>query len=129
MIPEQMAELTGLNRSVNALPFIDHGDEPYDYWHDTPEPGKSWVCRDYVEMKAERLRESGWDPKLLRVVLCWTEEPDSGYYAVLGVTVGSEIWILDSRADDPYLMQTPSPNGYRWDRIQVAGTVDFEPVA
>ncbi len=139
MTPAIMTELTDLNREVNVLPYTDvqgHG-EPFDWWTDIPVPGDSFVCRDYVLMKAQRLRVAGWNPSDLQVVLCWTEPTDYGYHAVLAVTVAHaaaqgmviEKWILDSRADDPYLMQTPSPNGYTWDRIQVAGTTEFEPVA
>jgi predicted transglutaminase-like cysteine proteinase len=131
MTPEKMAELTALNREINAIPYTDlqGANEPADLWIDTPIPGEMWVCRDFVLAKAQRLRENGWRPSALQVVLCFTEPPDSGYHAVLSVTVDGEKWILDSRSDDPYLMQIPSPNLYTWERIQVAGTDQFEPVA
>jgi predicted transglutaminase-like cysteine proteinase len=128
MTPEQQAQLTNINTEVNAIPFdaTPGVGEPPDWWTDQPMVGNSWVCRDYVQMKADKLKIVGWAPTFLTTILCYVETGE--YHAVLGVLVDDETWILDSRYDAPYLMSNPPP-GYRWDRRQVAGTTEFQPVA
>ena len=126
--------LQTINSSVNVIPYVAGlgPTEVVDYWEYKPEPGKSWVCRDYVEDKAEQIRQMGFDPKNLRVVLCWTEPvlppPDSReYHAVLLVVLNEANWILDSRFGLIYLWKDP-PVGYKWDRVQIGGTDQFEAV-
>lgn len=135
MTPEQQEQLQTLNNSVNLIPYVAGmgPTEPIDYWTYRPEVGKSFVCRDYVEDKAERLRQSGWNPLDLTVVLCWTEPVlpppnDREYHAVLAVKVGGETWILDSRFDTVY-QPANTPADYQWDRQQIAGTVEFRDAA
>lgn len=132
---EQLAELRAVNGEINALPYVEAqgAHEPADWWGDQPVPGQSWVCRDYVLAKADRLRDAGWPGTSLTVVLCWTEPvgnpPIREYHAVLAVDAGdADPWILDSRQDDIYRMSAP-PADYEWDRRQIAGTTDFESVA
>ena len=129
MSEAQRAELAAVNLAVNTIPYqaLPAPDEPWDWWSDAPVAGHSWVCRDYVLAKAERLRRLGWPPAALSVVLCWTEAGE--YHAVLAVELaGGEPLILDSRFDDIYPMARP-PAGYRWDCRQIAGTTGFAPVA
>ncbi len=102
----QVAQLTTINLEVNAIPYQalpGPGEEP-DWWTDVPEAGDSWVCRDYVLMKADKLRAAGWPASSLTVVLCCTEPvgdpPRREYHAVLAVQVEDETWILDSRIED-----------------------------
>jgi predicted transglutaminase-like cysteine proteinase len=127
MNAEQQAELQGVNSHVNAIPFeeLPKPGEGADVWKDTPDGG-SWVCRDYVLAKADELRKQGWAETDMTVVLCYVETGE--YHAVLGVAVEGEIWILDSRFDRIYLWAQP-PAAYRWDRQQIAGTVDFRDVS
>lgn len=131
---EQVAEYNVYNAEANRIPYdeIADAEEVPDWWGDHPEPGHSWVCRDYVLLKARWLREHGVRGRDLRVIFCWTEpfgNPQTReYHAVLGMTVGPDIWVFDSRADDIYILQKPPPNLYVWDRIQIAGTDRFEPV-
>lgn len=130
--PDQQSQLQAVNTDVNAIPYIDlpGAHEPADWWTDVPVAGNSWVCRDFVLAKADRLKALGWPPADLSVILCWTEPVDGQreYHAVLGVTVDGELWILDSRLPLPYLKSEP-PLPYQWDRMQVAGTTEFEPLA
>jgi predicted transglutaminase-like cysteine proteinase len=131
LTPAQSQQLLDINRAVNELPFdaTPGVGEPPDWWTDQPMAGNSFVCRDYVLMKADRLKALGWAASALTVILCWTEPPDSGYHAVLGVELpGEETWILDSRVTEPYPMSTPRL-AYRWDRRQVAGTTEFARIA
>ncbi len=131
MTPEQHMQLENVNSEVNALPYDATlgPTEPVDWWTDTVVPGNSWYCRDYVLMKADRLKALGWPASSLTVILCYTEPPDSGYHAVLGVQLpGDDATILDSRVDETYLMNAP-PLPYKWDRRQVAGTTEFESIA
>jgi predicted transglutaminase-like cysteine proteinase len=134
LTPEQQTQLVDVNLQINALPYSDviGKSEGVDDWFDTPptvaDP-HSWVCRDYVLMKADRLRILGWPKADLTVVLTWTEPPDRGYHAVLAVETGdASPMILDSRFDEPYRMDAP-PADYQWDRRQVAGTTEFEAIA
>ncbi|HEX3862746.1 MAG TPA: transglutaminase-like cysteine peptidase [Stellaceae bacterium] len=126
---EQLDQLADVNTSVNALPYeaAIGAHEPNDWWTDEPVPGQSWVCRDYVLAKADRLRAAGWAPGLLSVVLCYVETGE--YHAVLAVDDGDlEPLILDSRFSQIYRMDQP-PAAYRWASRQIAGTTEFEPVA
>ena len=130
MTPEQLAQLAGVNAAVNRIPYdaLPAPGEPADWWSDAPVAGRSWVCRDYVLMKADRLKALGWPAAALTVVLCWTETGD--YHAVLAVAADGENGdpiILDSRFAAPYPMSAP-PALYRWDRRQIAGTTEFAPV-
>ncbi len=134
MTEEQQKQLAEVNLSVNALPYVEAvgAHEPMDWWTDLPVEGQSWVCRDYVLAKADRLRALGWAAAALQVVLCWSEPmgnpPTRNYHAVLAVDTGdSAKMILDSRFDEVYQMDSP-PADYIWDRIQVPGGVEFEPV-
>lgn len=133
LTPDQLRQLTAINLGVNALPYEEAigAHETIDWWTDEPVSGQSWVCRDYVLAKADRLRVLGWPATDLRVLLCWSEPvgnpPERGYHAVLAVGQEPDVTILDSRFDDPYPMANP-PVDYVWDRIQVPGGTDFEPV-
>lgn len=124
----QLTQLREVNLRINAIPFdwSPSLDEPPDWWSDTPVPGRSWVCRDYVLAKAQALREAGWDSLRLTVILCYTEAGE--YHAVLGVRMDDgETIVLDNRFPEVYPMSAP-PAAYRWDRRQVAGTTVFEPM-
>ena len=132
--PEQHDQLQALNTSVNVIPYVagQGPTEPVDYWTYKPEPGKSWVCRDYTEDKAQQLREAGWSPLDLTVMLLWTEPLDDAgtkeYHAMLAVQVDTETWMLDSRFTDIYQISSP-PVPYTWDRRQIPGTTEFQSVA
>jgi predicted transglutaminase-like cysteine proteinase len=131
LTPEQHMQLENVNSEVNAIPFdaTPGSSEPPDWWTNQPMVGNSFVCRDYVLMKADKLRALGWPESALTVILCWVEAPDSGYHACLAVQLpGDEVTILDSRVDEPYLMSAPRLP-YKWDRRQVAGTTEFESIA
>ena len=101
MTPEQLAQFAGVNAAVNRIPYdaLPAPGEPADWWSDAPVAGRSWVCRDYVLMKADRLKALGWPAAALTVVLCWTETGD--YHAVLAVAAdgdsNGDAIILDSR--------------------------------
>jgi len=134
MTPEQQQQLIEINREVNQITFTDlpGPGEAEDWWTDVQVPGRSWVCRDYVLAKADRLRAAGWSGTDLTVVLCWTElygvPQKRDYHAVLAVEVGEAApMILDSRFEAPYTMSRP-PAAYVWDRRQIPGTVEFEPI-
>jgi predicted transglutaminase-like cysteine proteinase len=133
MSPEQLAQLRDVNTQVNAIPYdaIPGPEEPADYWHAAVEAGMSYVCRDYTLLKSEKLQALGWPQSAMTVVLCNTEIVNGAreYHAVLAVDTGDEqSTILDSRFPDPYRMDQ-CPADYQWLSRQVAGTVEFEPIA
>lgn len=132
-----VADLQRINTEVNAIPYqeLPGPKEPFDWWTDIPVEGNSFVCRDFVLMKSDKLRDAGLPPTDMFVILCWTEivtpvtnpdDPTSGriYHATLGVDLDGETWVLDSRFDQIYRMSEP-PVDYRYDRRQVPGTVEF----
>ena len=135
MTEDQLAELAGINEEINQIPYeaLPGPDEPPDWWTDQPMAGRSFVCRDFVQLKADKLKAAGWPEAALTTLLCWTEPlPEEGgqrgYHAVLAVQAGDPIaMILDSRFDEPYPMDAP-PVDYQWDRRQIAGTTNFEAV-
>lgn len=127
-----LKELQAINTEVNKIPYVAGlgPTEPVDYWSYIPEKGKSWVCRDYVEAKAQQIRDTGMESYCLRTLLTWTEPllpppNEREYHAVLAVTMMGEVWILDSRFDPIYRWNAP-PVNYKWDRIQLASSNEFE---
>ena len=130
---EHRAQISQVNAEANAIPFdeVIGAHEPVDWWTDDPDADGSFVCRDYVLLKAEKLQALGWNPHDMTVVLCWTEPvgepPQREYHAVLAVEVDGETWILDNRADDIYRWDQ-SPYDYQWDQRQVAGTTEFKSI-
>lgn len=123
MTGQQLAQLAAINAAMNVQPYVlDSPLELPDTWKCQPD-GKGWLCRDYVECKAEKLHESGWSGPPPLTILCYDELGE--YHAVLGIVDGTDTWILDNRAEGIYRLAAP-PYAYRWDRIQVAGTDQFE---
>ena len=72
---EQLAELNAVNTAINSIPYeaMPGKGEGYDTWIDDPEPGDSWVCRDYVLKKGKLLAGEAWPPDSMTIVTCWTE--------------------------------------------------------
>ncbi|HLX18482.1 MAG TPA: transglutaminase-like cysteine peptidase [Bradyrhizobium sp.] len=131
--PKQLAQLRAVNDQINAIPYQGLGaDQTQDVWIDAPSPGMLWECRDYTIAKAKALREQGWPPADMGVVLCWTEPEPPGagqppirqYHAVLGCNAGGEVWILDSRTADIYRWDQ-CPYDYLWAHQQIAGSTEF----
>jgi predicted transglutaminase-like cysteine proteinase len=133
----QVAELQAVNSRINQIPYsaLPGPQESVDWWTDIPVTGNSFVCRDYVLAKSDVLLAAGWEKSELTVILCWTEVTDPTtaaqgayagreYHAVLGVGGDTEVWILDSRADEIY-HPSNMPFPYLWDRQQIAGTTEF----
>lgn len=121
--PEQVAWLQFTQDKINALPYEALGsDQTQDRWIDEPEPERVWECRDYTVAKAKLLREQGWPPADMTVVLCNTELGD--YHAVLACHAGDSIYILDNRCGPIYLWQAPVYS-YTWLHQQIPGTTDF----
>lgn len=133
MTPEQWQQLCEVNERINQIPYdaIEGAQEPPDWWSDIPAPGWSWVCRDYVLAKATALRNVGWDPRALTVIVCWTEPvdepPQRERHGVLGVDVDGETWILDNRFPAPYRMRNPSAD-YLWEMRQIPGTTEWQAI-
>lgn len=129
MTPEQINQLEAVNAAVNAIPYdgTPRVGEDAAIWKDTPDDGL-WVCRCYVLDKRKKLIELGWPPAALTVVECYTEAPQNEYHAVLCVEVGGEDWLLDSRSGAVYRKDRPV-FAYRWDRRQIAGSIDWESLA
>lgn len=134
MTPEQFLQLQEVNYSINEWPTdINIGpNEPYDSYIDKPTIGHSFVCRDYVIAKAERLQELGWNPLYLTQINCYTEPvekpPAPVYHAVLGVEIpGDQTWILDSRFAEPYPLNQPV-KPYQWVERLIPGTTRFVPM-
>jgi predicted transglutaminase-like cysteine proteinase len=135
---EQLAQLRQVNTRVDLLPYeaLPGKAEPPDWWTNEPVAGNSWVCRDYVEMKADQLKALGWAAPNLTTIICWTEvvgDPSNQWggrecHAILGVDTGGDGWILDSRADDIYPATAPVFD-YRWIEQQIPNSVDFADVS
>lgn len=127
MTPAHIAQMQAINIQVNAIPFnaIPAPNEADDVWKDMPDGG-TWVCRDSVLLKASKMRDMGWAREALTVVLCYTETGER--HAVLAVEGNGETWIMDSRFDLPYPIDSP-PAAYRWESRQVAGTTHFTSMA
>ena len=87
-----------VNQAFNKIPYrLDR--EVYgvgEYWA-TPEEflGRSGDCEDYAIAKFFALRQLGFDPAAMRVVILWDEIRRIGH-AVLAVYEGQEILILDN---------------------------------
>lgn len=137
MSPDVMQQLVDLNREINELAFVDPPpSEAWNVWRDTPVPGASWVCRDYVLLKAIRLHAIGWPQPDLTVIECYCEPNQNGspreYHSVLGVLdpEDGQTWIMDSRIELPYRLSAPLPpaDQYLWDRRQIPGTTDLAPM-
>lgn len=135
MTPAQFQQLADINRSVNEWPTQTEATlpEPVGYVTDVDIPGHTFVCRDFVMAKSEKLQELGWPKSALTAVICWTEpvgdpaKPER--HEVLAVELpGEPVWILDSRFTGPYLMAHPV-RPYRWEGRQIPGTLDFAPFA
>lgn len=136
---EWMDEFQRINNAVNQIPYVAGlgPTEPVDWWTYVPAPGQSWVCRDYVEDKAQQLRSMGFPYEDMRVVLCWTEHvvpptddsPTSGreYHAILACDLDNRTYFLDSRTNEIYTYDS-APMDYLWDRIQMRSGNDFEPM-
>ena len=130
MTPELFQTMSDINSQVNAITYdaAIGVTEGYDEWFDAPgtaDAPHSFVCRDYALMKARELRDAGFDPATLSIILCYTELNE--YHAVLGVQDGADTWILDNRTPSPYLMSSP-PYPYRWERRQIPGTTNYEEI-
>ena len=140
MTPDQRALLDRINTEVNALPYeaIATQPEPPDYYTDTPQVGHSWECRDYVQRKGTLLKAAGWpDPVNLVELLCYVETGE--HHGVLQLFDPAmpppaaliydsrcpDIYVLDSRFPTIYQRSAPPP-GYRWDAVQVAGTMPIQ---
>lgn len=131
--PEQLAQLREVNARENAIPYsaVPGVNEPPDWTSPTPRLGWSWVCRDYVQRKADALEMFGWDPNRLWSVICWTEpvapvvagHPYSGRerHEVLEVRLSGETWILDSRWPEPERYGDPAADiaAYLWEGEQL----------
>jgi predicted transglutaminase-like cysteine proteinase len=140
MTPEQLSQLQQVQDEINAIPYIAQGTiaEPPDVYYDIPVAGGTWVCRMFVQAKAQKLEALGWagNPMLLEI-LCMLEapDPDAGEgHAVLQVcdpAIGSsdpDPYILDSRQQALYRRNSPPP-GYAWSYIQRASGDDFVPLS
>lgn len=138
MTPDQLAQLDTVQGDGNALPYeaLPGPQEPADWYTDVPVPWQSFVCRDYVQYKASRLKALGWDGALLRELVCelTAPDPDAGeWHAVLAVADPAlgpgdpDPYILDNRQQNLYRQSVPPP-GYRWRYLQVAGSAGFAPV-
>ena len=133
MTPAQLAELNTVNLAVNAIPYeeLPGVSEPWDWYTDDPVEGQSYVCRDYVQEKATRLRALGWpdDAGQLLELICVVETGERhAVLQVADVDMPDDPYILDSRFDFIYRRSTPPP-GYQWQAVQVAGTTTFEAVS
>lgn len=136
--PAQINQLRQVNTQGNAIPYnaTPGTGEPPEWWSNEYNPAWSWVCRDYVEYKAQQLRSAGWPVAGLLTVLTWTEvinDPNDQWggremHAVLRVAANDDIYILDSRAPDIYKPEMP-PFDYRWEKEQVAGTDGYRDIS
>jgi predicted transglutaminase-like cysteine proteinase len=109
-------DLQSVNERINALPYkADIGDD----W--TPITAAGDDCDSYATAKFEALATMGWPVASLRLATCWTE--DTAYHAVLLADLEGQTWVLDNRKAWPIEFELLP---YKWDKLQVAGTQDWE---
>lgn len=110
------AELEGVNREINALPYradIERYGRP-EFWAEVDQDGGD--CEDFARRKRHELLQLGWPPSALRLATCWDEM--GGYHAVLTVDTDRGTLVLDNRFPRPERWEDLSVHGYRWDRRQ-----------
>mgnify|MGYP003425340799 FL=1 len=110
------SELESVNRYFNAFPYVE---ETIDDW--TPITEKGDDCDSYATAKYNRLVELGWPKSSLR--LATTLQGKSDYHAVLLVDLCGITLVLDNRYPD---LWTPEETGYKFHKIQIAGTQKWE---
>tara|TARA_R110000868_G_scaffold51826_1_gene163965 strand:+ start:455 stop:826 length:372 start_codon:yes stop_codon:yes gene_type:complete len=116
-----LAALRAVNAEINALPY-KAGVEPL--WQPITEAGGT--CSDYASAKFSRLLELGWPLLMLRLACCYVTDvaPPDNYHAVLLVELEeSGTVVLDNRYPDVMAYDLLP---YKWDRIQIAGTQNWE---
>lgn len=113
------AELEQVNAAVNAMPYRADVEQfgRIEWWERATAGGD---CDDYMVMKFRRLLELGWPVTALRFAMCHTETGEA--HGVLLADLNGQTWVLDNRQPRPERFQNLVALGYRFDRIQVAGT-------
>ena len=111
-------DLITVNVKVNLLPYkAEVGDD----WNPISEDGGD--CDSYAMAKLHRLLDRGWPISALRLATCYVETGE--YHAVLLADLNGQTWVLDNRYGHPAEFQLLP---YKWDKIQVAGTQNWEKV-
>lgn len=135
--PEDYAVAAKVNAEVNFETQYKTDLELYgllEFWTVANGAGD---CDDYALAKRQRLLAAGWPVEKLRLACVFTETSEgrqrlankraggraAGDHAVLVVSTSAGDFILDNRFDRPMLL---SETGYDLDRIQVAGSNEWE---
>lgn len=83
-------------------------------------------CEDYALAKYRKCIAAEIPTSELRLATCWTE--NDGYHAVLLADDAetNTTWVLDNRFPNLKSHWDAISDGYKFDKIQVAGTKDWE---
>lgn len=126
MTPEQRVLVRSINKAMNDSTVYKTDYDQYmkdDWWSVAQGAGD---CEDFALAKFRRLREAGIPLQWLRLATCYVE--DGGYHAVLLVDDETQrvTWVLDNRFPDMWPHTETYDKGYRWHKLQIAGTSDWE---
>lgn len=117
------SDLEIVNSKVNLFQYKTDADKygKADFWEEITSSGGD--CEDAAIAKLHRLLALGWPINSMRLACCYCENGE--YHAVLLVNFDGQTWVLDNR--HPYPMEFQMLP-YMWDRIQIAGTREWEMV-
>jgi predicted transglutaminase-like cysteine proteinase len=111
-------DLKLVNTKVN---LIEYKEQIGDDWNPFTENG--FDCNNYATRKYEELIARGWPKEFLRLATCWTRHNGEGYHAVLIVDYDGQSYVLDNCYPLPMEFQMLP---YKWHKIQIAGTRQWE---
>jgi predicted transglutaminase-like cysteine proteinase len=113
----KFADLETVNERFNGLPYVP---ELSDDWKPIDLTGGD--CDSVATAKFDALvRTCDWPHSALRLAVCYVET--GGYHCVLLADLDGQTWVLDNRHPRPMEFQLLP---YQWDKIQIAGTQQWE---
>lgn len=122
MIPS-LNDLKLINTKINMCPYKSD-PERYgvaEFWDEID--GDGGDCDDYAVAKLQELKRRGMPVSAMRLATCYVETGE--YHCVLLIDLDGQTWVLDNRYPLPMEYQLLP---YRFDRIQIAGTQEWETV-
>lgn len=114
-------DLSLVNAKVNLLPYKSDGERygTPELWEEIDEGGGD--CEDFAIAKLRRLLLDGWPISALRLACCFVETGE--YHAVLLADLDGKTYVLDNRRAYPTEYDLLP---YTWDKLQIAGTHEWE---
>jgi predicted transglutaminase-like cysteine proteinase len=121
-----VTDLKIVQTKVNMLPYKADA-ERYgcpEFWEAIDESGGD--CDDFAIAKLQRLKAMGMPISQMRLATCWALPHQQGYHCVLLVDLDGTTWVLDNRYPLPMEYDLLP---YEWDKLQIAGTMNWEKAA